>query len=263
MAGLPWYAHIIEKYERSTAHLTIVQHGAYRLMLDHYYKKAAPLPAELQHLFRICRAFAEPEQQAVSSVLAEFFVLRDGGWHNDTADEELFKMAEISQKRRNAGKSGGNKTASKRQASATTLNTNLSNSSLRSELEPAKRKRSALSSLPDHVPSQDDRSAAIVFWNLKGRQDLIELVDDIARGFRDHHTAHGKRMADWSAAWRTWYGNALKFNRKDNGSGSKKRSGHDNFFAAAASFINDRVDGPEGSANSDAAVEIGRPLLPS
>lgn len=29
--------------------------------------------------------------------------------------------------------------------------------------------------------------------------------------FRDHHTAHGKTMADWSAAWRTWVGNEIKF----------------------------------------------------
>lgn len=100
--ALPWYAHKIAKYERKTAHLSMLQHGAYRLLLDHYYRTAAPLPAKLEQVHRICRAVAEEEQQAVSAVLNEFFVLKQGGWHNETADEELEKMAELSKKRSQA-----------------------------------------------------------------------------------------------------------------------------------------------------------------
>lgn len=104
MTSLPWYAHNIEKYERRTAHLSMLQHGAYRLMMDHYYKTAAPLPAKAEQVHRICRAVADSEQEAVTSVLAEFFDLRDDGWHNEKADEELARMAAISDKRRDAAK---------------------------------------------------------------------------------------------------------------------------------------------------------------
>ncbi len=102
--ALPWYAHNIAKYERKTAHLSMLQHGAYRLLLDHYYRTAAPLPAKLEQVHRICRAVAEEEQQAVAAVLDEFFELKGDGWHNQTADEELEKMAELSKKRSNSAK---------------------------------------------------------------------------------------------------------------------------------------------------------------
>lgn len=105
MSGLPWYAHSIKAYEDDTNHLSMLQHGAYRLMLDHYYKKAAPLPADAQQVHRICRAVADDEKAAVLAVLSEFFTLEADGWHNDKADRELAKMADISNKRRNSANS--------------------------------------------------------------------------------------------------------------------------------------------------------------
>lgn len=35
--------------------------------------------------------------------------------------------------------------------------------------------------------------------------------DREAERFRDHHTARGSVFADWDAAFRTWLGNALRF----------------------------------------------------
>lgn len=122
--------------------------------------------------------------------------------------------------------------------------------------------RKVTTSLPENFPSADDVQAACAFWRERARDDLVNLVQDEVSAFRAHHTSHGKRMADWPAAWRTWYGNALKFNRKSNGNGPTKRSGHDKFFAAAASFIGDQIGSPESSADSVDAVEISRPLLP-
>lgn len=167
MSGLPWYAHNIEKYERKTAHLTMVQHGAYRLMMDHYYKTAAPLPAKLEQVHRICRAVAEDEQATVSAVLSEFFELKSDGWHNKQADEELAKMAEISGKRRKAAKTGHECRAKARKKSPPKLDANApanaptSNtehiSSLRSDIiaEPPKQQSAPVlgkNLLPDWLP---------------------------------------------------------------------------------------------------------------
>lgn len=105
----PWYAHYPGDYGRDTAHLSLAQHGAYRLLLDHYYSTAAPLPSDVTALRRICRAFDQVEQNAVDSVLREFFELRADGYHNSRADRELTKQAEIHERLSRAARKGNEK----------------------------------------------------------------------------------------------------------------------------------------------------------
>jgi uncharacterized protein YdaU (DUF1376 family) len=99
-----WYPHYPGDYGRDTAHLSLVQHGAYRLLLDHYYATAAPLPSEVTAIYRICRAFDDVERNAASFVLEEFFELSADGYHNRRADAELQKRSECRQKLSQAGK---------------------------------------------------------------------------------------------------------------------------------------------------------------
>lgn len=67
--------------------------------------------------------------------------------------------------------------------------------------------------VPDGFPFEPDLSWATDLWAKRGRTDLLAGMDDQAAQFRDHHQQHGKSMADWPAAWRTWARNALKFTR--------------------------------------------------
>lgn len=80
-----------------------------------------------------------------------------------------------------------------------------------------KRERKASTLLPEICPNESDRDAAIAFWREKGREDLCARLGDEVEAFRDHHRGKGTRMADWSAAWRTWRGNAPKFNAAPKG----------------------------------------------
>ena len=89
-----WYARYPGDYGRDTAHLSMIEHGAYGLLLDHYYSTAAPLPADVAALYRICRAFDQSEREAVDCVVSQFFDLRDDGYHNVRADMELVKRNE-------------------------------------------------------------------------------------------------------------------------------------------------------------------------
>lgn len=91
----PWYPHYCGDYLRDTAHLTLAQHGAYRLLLDHYYSTAAPLPADLDTLYRICRASNNSERTAVRAVLDQFFRIEPNGLHNQRADRQLQRQAEL------------------------------------------------------------------------------------------------------------------------------------------------------------------------
>jgi uncharacterized protein YdaU (DUF1376 family) len=105
-----WYAHYTGDYGRDTAHLSLVQHGAYRLLLDHYYSTSGPLPADVTALYRICRAFDQAERDAVDHVLSKFFTLQDDGYHNARADMELVRRNQHHERLSN----GARKTNAKR-----------------------------------------------------------------------------------------------------------------------------------------------------
>jgi len=46
-----------------------------------------------------------------------------------------------------------------------------------------------------------------VHWVEIGRGDLVPMLATSVDQFRDHNLKTGSTMADWPAAWRTWYRN--------------------------------------------------------
>jgi hypothetical protein len=68
-----FYKHFIGDYARATGHLSVIEHGAYRLMLDHFYGAGKPLPANRKALYRLIRAEADPDRRAVDSVCVQFW----------------------------------------------------------------------------------------------------------------------------------------------------------------------------------------------
>lgn len=84
-----YYERHLGDYARDTAHLSMLEHGAYTLLLDRYYATEQPLPADQIH--RLARARSRDERAAVDAVLAEFFTLSDGLWHHKRADHEVEK----------------------------------------------------------------------------------------------------------------------------------------------------------------------------
>lgn len=114
----PWYAHYLGDYTKKTAHLTMLQTGAYRLLLDHYYSTERALPANAEQLHVICRAFADAERDATAYILKEFFTLKSDGYHNHRADEEIAAAKNLSKIRRNAAKTRYTKKPAKAPANA-------------------------------------------------------------------------------------------------------------------------------------------------
>jgi len=103
-----FYKRYMGDYGRDTAHLSLAEHGAYALLLDHYYSTEAALPAELLALYRLCRAFDKSEQKAVESVANMYFpVGEDGLRHNARADREIPKDQRNIETARVNGKHGG------------------------------------------------------------------------------------------------------------------------------------------------------------
>lgn len=67
--------------------------------------------------------------------------------------------------------------------------------------------------LPDGFPDGLAQADAVKYWGSVGRPDLAAKITSIMDQFRDHNMKHGNVMADWPAAWRTWYRNAVKFEK--------------------------------------------------
>lgn len=84
-----YYRFHIGDYVSATAHLSWDEDAAYRRLLDHYYSKEQPIPADIKQVCRIVRATTKGQRQAVTAVLGEFFDLRDDGWHQDRCDKEI------------------------------------------------------------------------------------------------------------------------------------------------------------------------------
>jgi|GEM_PF-1138589 len=84
-----YYERHLGDYARDTAHLSMLEHGAYSLLLDRYYATEQGIPADQAH--RLARARTREEKQAVDAVLEEFFTLQDGAWTNARAEEEIAK----------------------------------------------------------------------------------------------------------------------------------------------------------------------------
>lgn len=101
-----YYPHHIGDYITATAHLSMLEHGAYRTLLDLYYSTEKPLPAERKAVYRLARARTPEEQEAVDVVLNEFFE-EAAGWRHARCDEEIEKARAASERARANGKRGG------------------------------------------------------------------------------------------------------------------------------------------------------------
>lgn len=96
----------IGDYQRDTAHLSVTEHGAYLLMLQHYYATEKPLPTG-KALHRMLRAQDKAEREAIDSVVAQFWRETVDGLVNDRASNEIGKAEHQRTVNREVGKLGG------------------------------------------------------------------------------------------------------------------------------------------------------------
>lgn len=104
LVGVPmtihWYAHYLGDYAKDTRHLTLLEHGAYRLLLDLYYSNGGPIEDDRKSIWRSCGAHTPAERRAVDKILSNFFSPQNGFWSQKRASAEISRKNEISELRK-------------------------------------------------------------------------------------------------------------------------------------------------------------------
>lgn len=102
-----YYQFNIADYRKDTSHLSMLEHGAYRQLIDLYYLNEAPISADKNIIFRLFRAKTKKEKFAIEIILKEFFILTETGWVHKRCNEEILKYSEKADVSRKNGKYGG------------------------------------------------------------------------------------------------------------------------------------------------------------
>jgi len=116
-----FYPHNIGDYRKDTSHLTLLEHGIYRQLLDSYYLDEVPLSNDLAKLMRSHSVRNADEQQSLQNVLTDFFELTEAGYIHKRCDEVIGAYHGKSEKARqsaNARWQAGHGRASERNANA-------------------------------------------------------------------------------------------------------------------------------------------------
>ena len=84
-----YYERHLGDYAKDTLHLSMLEHGAYTLLMDRYYSTEHGIPAE--QVYRVALARSKDEKAAVDTILAEFFTINDGVFIKGRIEEEIEK----------------------------------------------------------------------------------------------------------------------------------------------------------------------------
>lgn len=98
---MPWY---IGDYQKDTQHLSCLEHGAYRLLIDAYWCNRGPLPDNDEDFARICR-LSLSDWTAIRLRIAVFFKIEPvnsvqgrSQWRHTRVDLELSKSLKLKER---------------------------------------------------------------------------------------------------------------------------------------------------------------------
>lgn len=101
-------------YARDTGHLSATTHGAYLMLIKHYWCTGAPLPDDDAQLWRIACADSPSAWKKLRLIVGGFFTVADGVWKHKRIDAEMVRAKQLAEIRQEVGKRGGQASANKR-----------------------------------------------------------------------------------------------------------------------------------------------------
>lgn len=99
-----YYTHNIGDYRRDTAHLTLLEHGVYRQLLDQYYLNEKPIEDDLNKIQRLLNIRTDDEKTALENVLNDFFIKTEDYYVHKRCDVTISEYQSKSEKASKAAK---------------------------------------------------------------------------------------------------------------------------------------------------------------
>ena len=102
-----YYPKNIGDYRRDTMNLSLLEHGVYMTLIDHYILNEKPFPLEQLDICWTIGARSDDEKTAVCLLLSKFFIQTDTGYIHKRCDEEIAQYRLRADTARENGKKGG------------------------------------------------------------------------------------------------------------------------------------------------------------
>lgn len=194
-----YYEHHLGDYMRDTAHLSLVEEGVYRRLIDAYYVREKPLPEDIVECCKLARATSKAERQAVAYVLREFFNLESTGYHQKRCDEVIAKFRDKSEKAKRSANARWTDTERNANASETHSESHSVGNALQSPVTSNHRERHATRT------RTASRKAPVEFApDLTFALETIPDVDAAAEAARFKDYEFKTPRSDWPGTWRNW-----------------------------------------------------------
>ena len=102
-----YYQFNIGDYRKDTTYLSMLEHGAYRQLLDWHYLEQAPIPLETEVVMRRLSARTNEERLAIEFVLKEYFIHTENGYIQERVLHEIGLYEAKADRAKTNGKLGG------------------------------------------------------------------------------------------------------------------------------------------------------------
>ncbi len=221
-----YYSFHIGDYRRDTTHLSMLEHGVYRQLLDWLYLDEKPIPRETQVVMRRLSARTDEEKKAVLTVLEEMFILQEDGENGEGGYVQTRALLEINDYKINAeqsrknGKLGGRpkktQLVSKNNPGVSKNNPDLTQTKANQEpltnnhIKEVKEKKMPVSVLSSTLQKEFDQ-----FWEKYPKHES-QLASQ--KAWKKHKPPLGKVLAalEWQTQQDNWQSDDLQYVPKAN-----------------------------------------------
>lgn len=219
-------------YTRDTGHLNAAGHGAYLMLIKHYWCSGRPLPNDDDELWRIACCDSKREWLKLRQKVERLFVEDGPLLRHKRVDREIAQAAANAGAKAQAGKKGAYRRWKK-------------DSSAIAEPSVRQWQNDATSPSPSPSPSPKEKPPPDGGGKKRGTRLPADFEPDPSVGadqglttdetaheaqqFRDHFTAApGQKgiRTDWPATWRMWCRNAAKWKAERHAKHAHHQNGH-------------------------------------